>query len=66
VLAGAEERGFADSDLPAMVRVMFSMALSVALHGDWLMIGGEVTYDRMLAAMTQMSVHGLRVPPRAD
>jgi AcrR family transcriptional regulator len=62
----AEERGFADSDLPAMVRVMFSMALSVALHGDWLMIGGEVTYDRMLAAMTQMSVHGLRVPPRAD
>jgi hypothetical protein len=30
------------------------------------MIGDEVTYDRMLAAMTQMSVYGLRVPPRAD
>lgn len=60
----SRERGFTDFDLAASVRVMFGMALSVALHGDWLGLGEPVSHERMVAAMTTMSVKGLGVPPR--
>lgn len=62
VATEAAERHFSDFDLPATVRVMFGMVLSVALHGDWLMINDAVSYDRVLEAMTQLSVRGLQVP----
>lgn len=62
VATESEERGFADFDLAASVRVMLSMVLSVSLHGDLLLIDDDVTYERVLASMTTMAVHGLRVP----
>jgi AcrR family transcriptional regulator len=52
-------RHFTDMDLQATVRVMFGMALSLALHGEWMTIPGTVSYDRMLDAMTRISVQGL-------
>lgn len=63
VATESEERGFTDFDLAASVRVMLSMVLSVALHGDWLLIDDQAGYQRVLDAMTTMAVHGLRVPP---
>jgi hypothetical protein len=59
----AGSRGFRTVDLAADVRIMISMALSVALHGDWLLAGSAVTYERLLSSMTHMTVHGLAVPP---
>jgi AcrR family transcriptional regulator len=61
----AESRGFRTVDLPADVRIMISMALSVALHGDWLLAGSAVSYERLLSSMTHMVVHGLAAPPPA-
>ena len=65
VATEAEERHITDFDLPSTVRVMFSMVLAAALHGDWLGIGHTVSYDRILNAMTQLTVRGLRIPPSA-
>ena len=65
VATEAEERRFTDFDLVPTVRVMFSMVLAAALHGDWLGIGHTVSYDRILDSMTQLTVRGLRVPPNA-
>lgn len=62
VATEAEERHFTDFDLVPTVRVMFSMVLSAALHGDWMGMGRTVTYDRVLDTMTQLTVRGLRVP----
>jgi AcrR family transcriptional regulator len=61
----AEERQFTDFDLVPTVRVMFSMVLAAALHGDWMGMGRTVSYDRVLDTMTQLTVRGLRVPPTA-
>jgi AcrR family transcriptional regulator len=63
VATEAEERQFSDFDLVPTVRVMFSMVLAVALHGDWMGMGRTVSYDRVLDTMTQLTVRGLRVPP---
>jgi hypothetical protein len=65
VATEAEERRFTDFDLVPTVRVMFSMVLAAALHGDWMGMGRKVSYDRVLESMTQLSVRGLRVPPNA-
>lgn len=62
VATEAEERHFTDFDLVPTVRVMFSMVLSAALHGDWMGMGRTVSYDRVLDTMTQLTVRGLRVP----
>jgi len=59
----AQERHFTDFDLAPTVRVMFSMVLAAALHGDWMGMGRTVSYDRVLDTMTQLTVRGLRVPP---
>jgi AcrR family transcriptional regulator len=59
----AEERHFTDFDLAPTVRVMFSMVLAAALHGDWMGMGRTVSYDRVLDTMTQLTVRGLHVPP---
>jgi AcrR family transcriptional regulator len=64
VATEAEERHITDFDLVPTVRVMFSMVLAAALHGDWLGIGRTVSYDRILDSMTQLTVRGLRVPER--
>lgn len=64
VATEAEERHIIDFDLVPTVRVMFSMVLATALHGDWLGIGHTVSYDRILDSMTQLTVRGLRVPER--
>jgi AcrR family transcriptional regulator len=61
----AKERQFTDFDLVPTVRVMFSMVLAAALHGDWMGMGRTVSYDRVLDTMTQLTVRGLRVPPTA-
>jgi AcrR family transcriptional regulator len=63
VATEAEERDFTDFDLVPTVRVMFSMVLAAALHGDWMGMGRTVSYDRVLDTMTQLTVRGLRVPP---
>ena len=63
VATEAEERHFSDFDLAPTVRVMFSMVLAAALHGDWMGMGRTVSYDRVLDTMTQLTVRGLRVPP---
>lgn len=64
VASEAEQRGFTTPDLPAAVRVMFSMVLSSALHDDWMALPGQPDdQDRMLAAMTRMSVQGLGAGP---
>jgi AcrR family transcriptional regulator len=63
VATEAEERQFTDFDLVPTVRVMFSMVLSAALHGDWMGMGRTVSYDRVLDSMTHLTVCGLRVPP---
>ena len=63
VATEAEERHFTDFDLVPTVRVMFSMVLAAALHGDWMGMGRTVSYDRVLDTMTQLTVRGLRVPP---
>jgi AcrR family transcriptional regulator len=63
VATEAQERHFTDFDLVPTVRVMFSMVLAAALHGDWMGMGRKVSYDRVLESMTQLSVRGLRVPP---
>ena len=65
VATEARERHFTDFDLVATVRVMLSMVLAAALHGDWMGMGRTVSYDRMLETMTQLTVRGLRVPPNA-
>ena len=62
VATESKERGFTDFDLTASVRVMLSMVLSVALHGDWLLIDDQAGYQRILDTMTTMAVHGLQVP----
>jgi AcrR family transcriptional regulator len=66
VASEAEERHITDFDLVPTVRVMFSMVLAAALHGDWLGVGHTVSYDRILASMTQLTVRGLRVPERPE
>jgi AcrR family transcriptional regulator len=66
VASEAEERHITDFDLAPTVRVMFSMVLAAALHGDWLGIGHAVSYDRILDSMTQLTVRGLRVPERSE
>lgn len=58
----ARERGFEVANLPATVRAMFSMVLTVALHGDWLQIGRRITESEMIETMTLLSVRGLGVP----
>ena len=63
VATEAAERHFTDFDLVPTVRVMFSMVLAAALHGDWMGMGRIVSYDRVLDTMTQLTVRGLRVPP---
>jgi AcrR family transcriptional regulator len=63
VATEAEERQFRDFDLVPTVRVMFSMVLAAALHGDWMGMGRKVSYDRVLDSMTQLTVRGLQVPP---
>lgn len=64
VATESQERGFTDPDLPATVRVMFGMVLSAALHDDWMALGGGPgDHDRMLDAMTRMSVRGLGAAP---
>lgn len=63
VATEAEERHFTDFDLVPTVRVMFSMVLSAALHGEWMGMGRTVSYDRVLDTMTRLTVRGLRVPP---
>jgi len=65
VATEAKERHFTDFDLVPTVRVMFSMVLAAALHGDWMGMGRKVSYDRVLDTMTQLTVRGLRVPPTA-
>jgi AcrR family transcriptional regulator len=62
VATEAQERHFTDFDLAPTVRVMFSMVLAAALHGDWMGMGRKVSYDRVLETMTQLTVRGLRVP----
>jgi AcrR family transcriptional regulator len=62
VATEAEERHFSDFDLRPTVRAMFAMVLSTALHGDWMGLGKKVSYKRMIDAMTQLTVRGLRVP----
>jgi AcrR family transcriptional regulator len=62
VATEAQERNFSDFDLRATVRVMFSMVLATALHGEWMGVGRELSYQRVIDAMTQLSVRGLRVP----
>jgi AcrR family transcriptional regulator len=62
VATEAKERRFSDFDLRATVRAMFAMVLSAALHGDWMGLGKKVSYKRMIDAMTQLTVRGLRVP----
>jgi AcrR family transcriptional regulator len=62
VATEAKERHFSDFDLRATVRAMFAMVLSAALHGDWMGLGKKVSYKRMIDAMTQLTVRGLRVP----
>lgn len=62
VATEATERGFSDPDLPAAVRAMFAMVLSVALHGDWMALDGPdepADHERMLSAMTRLAVRGL-------
>jgi hypothetical protein len=41
---------------------MFNMVLSAALHGDWIGLDRHVSHERMLDAMTQLTVRGLQVP----
>jgi AcrR family transcriptional regulator len=62
VATEAKARHFTDFDLRPTVRVMFAMVLSTALHGDWMSLGKKVSYQRMIDAMTQLTVRGLRVP----
>ena len=62
VATEAQERQFSGFDLPATVRVMFNMVLSAALHGDWIGLDRHVSHERMLDAMTQLTVRGLQVP----
>ena len=62
VATEAAEREFSDFDLRPTVRAMFAMVLSTALHGDWMGLGKKVSYKRMIDAMTQLTVRGLRVP----
>ncbi|BDB44284.1 MULTISPECIES: TetR/AcrR family transcriptional regulator [Mycobacterium] len=62
VATEAAERQFSDFDLRPTVRAMFAMVLSTALHGDWMGLGKKVSYKRMIDAMTQLTVRGLRVP----
>jgi AcrR family transcriptional regulator len=62
VATESAERGFTDADLPAAVRVMFGMVLSVALHDDWMALPGrEDDLERMLGATTRMAVRGLGI-----
>jgi len=63
VATEADERHITEFDLVPTVRVMFSMVLAAALHGDWMGLGSTVSYDRVLDAMTQLTVRGLRIPP---
>jgi AcrR family transcriptional regulator len=58
----ARERQFSGFDLPATVRVMFSMVLSAAVHGDWLGLDRRVSPEQLLTAMTTLTVRGLQVP----
>lgn len=58
----ARERGFSVDGLAATVRAMFSMVLSVALHGEWLGVGRQISLTEMIDAMTTFSVRGLGVP----
>jgi AcrR family transcriptional regulator len=62
VATEAKERRFSDFDLRPTVRAMFAMVLSTALHGEWMGVGKKVSYKRMIDAMTQLTVRGLRVP----
>ena len=62
VATEAQERGFSGFDLPATVRVMFSMVLAAALHGDWIGVDRTVGQEQLLDAMTTLTVRGLQVP----
>lgn len=56
------ERGFSGFDLGPTVRTMFAMVLSVALHGDWMGLHNDDAYQRVVEAMTTLTVRGLQVP----
>jgi AcrR family transcriptional regulator len=58
----SKARNFTTADPAASVRVMFGMVLSVALHGEWMLVGDAVSYERTLTAMTDMAVQGLGIP----
>lgn len=62
VATEAQERHFSGFDLPATVRVMLSMVLSAALHSDWIGLDRTVNHERLLDAMTKLTVRGLQVP----
>lgn len=62
VATEARERQFSGFDLPATVRVMFSMVLSAALHGDWIGLDRNVSRQQFIDAMTKLTVRGLQVP----
>lgn len=62
VATEARERQFSGFDLPATVRVMFSMVLSAALHGEWIGLDRGIDPEQLLAAMTTLTVRGLQVP----
>jgi AcrR family transcriptional regulator len=62
VATEARERQFSGFDLSAIVRVMFSMVLSAALHGDWIGLDRKITRAQLVDAMTKLTVRGLQVP----
>ncbi len=64
VATEAQERRFSGFDLPATVRVMFSMVLSAAMHGDWIGLDRGVAPEQLIDAMTTLTVRGLQVPEK--
>jgi AcrR family transcriptional regulator len=44
-------------DFPVMIRLMFGLALSVGLHGEWL-FGEDLDEDRILDEMARLTIYG--------
>lgn len=52
-------RGLESPDRPAFARVLLGYVIALALHSDWLQIGGGMDLDRVLDEAARMTVFGV-------
>jgi AcrR family transcriptional regulator len=64
-----DERGFREFDPAVMTQLMFGMALSVAIHGDWMSNGATAPRPRpeaFIEEMARLTIYGVLRPDARD